>query len=123
MSSSNVNLQDSFLNQARRESTKLQVSLLDGTTFEGVVRGFDNFTVVINVDGKQHLVYKHSIAQLIGDLPSRSTRSASKSPRGEKQPSSKDRASKSDTEDEKFNGLDLSKVGIDLNKQKETSSK
>ena len=64
-----VNLQDSFLNQVRKDNTEIEMVLLDGTRLTGAVRGFDNFTVVVNAQGNQHLVYKHAIAQIIGRRP------------------------------------------------------
>ena len=57
-----VNLQDSFLNQVRKDNTEIEMVLLDGTHLTGAVRGFDNFTVVVNAQGNQHLVYKHAVA-------------------------------------------------------------
>jgi host factor-I protein len=65
MSKVNMNLQDSFLNQVRKEATELKMVLVDGTTLTGVVRGFDNFTVILSSRGAQHLIYKHAISQLI----------------------------------------------------------
>lgn len=71
MSSGSVNLQDSYLNQARKESVAVEVTLVSGITFQGVVRGFDSFTVVFQVGEKQHLVYKHAIAQVVSERFSR----------------------------------------------------
>lgn len=64
-----VNLQDSFLNQVRRDAHEVKVALVDGTLIRGVVRGFDNFTLVLHVGGQQHLVYKHAIAQIVARRP------------------------------------------------------
>ena len=61
----NVNLQDVFLNQARKEKIAVTIYLTNGFQFRGVVRGFDNFTVVLDCDGKQNLVYKHAISTII----------------------------------------------------------
>jgi len=60
-----VNLQDSFLNQIRKEGSEVKIVLTDGSSLTGVVRGFDNFTVIINSKDSQHLIYKHAISQLI----------------------------------------------------------
>ena len=49
----NQNLQDLFLNQARRERSVITMFLMNGFQLHGVVRGFDNFTVVLDSDGKQ----------------------------------------------------------------------
>jgi host factor-I protein len=66
MSKSGMNLQDSFLNQVRRENADIKVLLVNGTVLRGVVKGFDNFTVILNGrNGQQHLIYKHAIAQLV----------------------------------------------------------
>ncbi|MBQ0135097.1 MAG: RNA chaperone Hfq [Clostridiales bacterium] len=59
------NLQDIFLNQARRERQLVTVFLMNGFQMRGIVRGFDSFTVVIDCEGKQELIYKHAISTLI----------------------------------------------------------
>ena len=64
-----LNLQDVFLNQARREKITVTIYLTNGFQFKGVVKGFDSFTVILDCDGKQNLVYKHAISTII---PSRS---------------------------------------------------
>lgn len=61
----NVNLQDAFLNQARVEKVAVTVFLTNGFQFKGIVRGFDNFTIVLDCDGKQNLVYKHAVSTII----------------------------------------------------------
>ncbi len=69
MGKASVNLQDSFLNQVRKDNSEIEMVLLDGTRLTGLVRGFDNFTVIVNTQGNQHLVYKHAIGQIIGRRP------------------------------------------------------
>ncbi len=63
------NLQDLFLNQSRRDKQVITVFLMNGFQMRGLVRGFDNFTVVFDCDGKQELVYKHAISTLIPARP------------------------------------------------------
>ena len=65
MAKASVNLQDSFLNQVRKEGSEVKIVLVDGSSLTGVVRGFDNFTVILNSKESQHLIYKHAISQLI----------------------------------------------------------
>ena len=60
-----VNLQDAFLNQARKENMLTTVFLVNGYQIKGVIRSFDNFTVLLEVDGKQQLVYKHAVSTII----------------------------------------------------------
>lgn len=58
----NLNLQDVFLNQVRKEHVPVTVYLTNGFQLRGMVKGFDNFTVILDSDGKQQLVYKHAIS-------------------------------------------------------------
>lgn len=61
-----MNLQDVFLNQARKEKVPLVVYLVNGFQFRGTVKGFDNFTVnMVDTDGRQNIVYKHAISTII----------------------------------------------------------
>lgn len=60
-----VNLQDTFLNQARKENMPTTVFLVNGYQIKGIVRSFDNFTVLLEVEGKQQLVYKHAVSTII----------------------------------------------------------
>ncbi len=64
-----INLQDVFLNQVRKDKTAITVFLLSGFQIKGIVTGFDNFTVVIDSDGKQQLIYKHAISTIIPSHP------------------------------------------------------
>lgn len=61
----NYNLQDFFLNQARKERIPLTVFLMNGVQMKGQVRGFDNFIVIIESEGRQQMVYKHAISTII----------------------------------------------------------
>lgn len=61
-SKTTMNLQDSFLNHVRKENLAVVIYLVNGFQIRGLVRGFDNFTVIIENEGKQQLVYKHAIS-------------------------------------------------------------
>jgi host factor-I protein len=63
------NLQDAFLNQARRDRIPVTVFLMNGFQLKGIVRGFDSFTVVVDSDGKQQMIYKHAISTLVPGRP------------------------------------------------------
>ena len=65
----NLNLQDVFLNQARKDRITVTIYLTNGFQFRGVVKGFDNFTVSLDCDGKQNLVYKHAVSTIIPSKP------------------------------------------------------
>ena len=60
----NVNLQDVFLNQVRKEHILVTMYLTNGYQLKGMVKGFDNFTVVLDSDGRQQMVYKHAISTI-----------------------------------------------------------
>jgi len=60
-----VNLQDLFLNQVRREKTVITIYLVNGYQLKGNVKGFDNYTIVIESDGKQQLIYKHAVSTIM----------------------------------------------------------
>lgn len=63
------NLQDVFLNHARCAKLPLTVFLVNGFQMRGVVTGFDSFTVVLDSDGRQQLIYKHAISTIIPAKP------------------------------------------------------
>ncbi|KUG04818.1 rna-binding protein hfq [hydrocarbon metagenome] len=62
MNKNQINLQDAFLNLVRKEKTPVTIFLINGFQIKGIVKGFDNFTVIVEIDGKQQLVYKHAIS-------------------------------------------------------------
>ena len=64
-----INLQDVFLNQVRKEKTIITVFLLNGFQIKGLVTGFDSYTVVLDCEGKQELIYKHAISTIIPTYP------------------------------------------------------
>jgi host factor-I protein len=68
-----INLQDSFLNQVRKENVPVIFYLINGFQLRGSVRGFDNFTVIVENEGKQQLVYKHAISTITPFRPLAST--------------------------------------------------
>ena len=57
-----VNIQDHYLNQLRKERITVKVFLTNGFQFSGVIKAFDNFTVLLETEGKQQLIYKHAIS-------------------------------------------------------------
>lgn len=59
-----INLQDVFLNQARKDRIPVTIYITNGFQFKGIVKGFDNYTVILDTDGKQNLIYKHAISTI-----------------------------------------------------------
>ncbi|HHY40669.1 MAG TPA: RNA chaperone Hfq [Syntrophaceticus sp.] len=69
MSKVQINLQDYFLNQVRKEGIPITVFLVNGFQLKGNLRGFDNFTVILESEGKQQMVYKHAISTIVPNKP------------------------------------------------------
>jgi host factor-I protein len=57
-----INIQDNFLNQLRKESIPVTVYLTNGFQIRGLIRAFDNFTIIVDSEGRQQMVYKHAIS-------------------------------------------------------------
>ncbi|MBI2834257.1 MAG: RNA chaperone Hfq [Acidobacteria bacterium] len=59
-----ANIQDVFLNYARRERLSVQIQLVTGHDFEGRIKNFDRFAVIVEQDGADHMIFKHAIATI-----------------------------------------------------------
>ena len=68
MGKSQVNLQDIFLNQMRKEKIPVTMYLVNGARLTGTIKGFDNFVILLKQDNQQ-LVYKHAISTIIPEKP------------------------------------------------------
>ena len=69
MSERSQNLQDTFLNQVRKQKIPLTIFLVNGVKLNGVVSWFDNFCVLLKRDGIAQLVYKHAISTIMPSQP------------------------------------------------------
>ena len=58
------NLQDRFLNQARKDKTPVTVFLMNGFQLRGTILSFAQFAVLILSEGRQNLIYKHAISTI-----------------------------------------------------------
>ena len=58
-------IQDTLLNQARKEKIDITIYLANGVPLKGIVISFDNFTIVLEQKEKQYLIYKHAITTVI----------------------------------------------------------
>ena len=63
------NIQDVFLNHARRDKLPVQIRLMDGSDLEGRVKNFDKFAVIIEHSGADHMIFKHAIASIRSSRP------------------------------------------------------
>ena len=58
------NLQDRFLNQARKDRTIVTLFLMNGFQLRGTILSFDQFAVLVMSDNRQNLIYKHAISTI-----------------------------------------------------------
>ena len=64
LSAQQPNIQDVFLNFARRDRLSVTIHMMDGRTFDARIKNFDKFAVIVEVDGTDQLVFKHAIATI-----------------------------------------------------------
>ncbi|VBB09122.1 hfq: rna chaperone hfq [Lucifera butyrica] len=62
-------LQDTLLNLVRKEAVAVTIYLVNGFQIKGFIKGFDTFTVIIETEGKQQLVYKNAISTIATARP------------------------------------------------------
>ncbi|MCC8076754.1 MAG: RNA chaperone Hfq [Oscillospiraceae bacterium] len=63
------NYQDQFLAAARRERCVVTLFLMNGFQMKGVIRGFDNFVVLVESDNRQQMIFKHAISTIAPPQP------------------------------------------------------
>jgi host factor-I protein len=67
------NIQDGFLNTARKEKFVVTLYLLSGVKLVGRIRGFDKYSLILESTGQEQLVFKHAIATVVlpraGNVP------------------------------------------------------
>jgi host factor-I protein len=59
------NIQDSFLNTARKERTNITIYLMSGVKLTGRIRSFDKYSVVLDAGGQEQLIFKHAISTVV----------------------------------------------------------
>ena len=63
------NLQETFLNQLRKDKLSVTVFLINGVKLQGIITWFDNFSILLKRDSHIQLVYKHSISTIMPSEP------------------------------------------------------
>ncbi|SHJ55712.1 host factor-I protein [Anaerobranca californiensis DSM 14826] len=63
--SKGINLQDLILNSIRKDNSPITIYLVSGIQLKGYVKGFDSFTILLENDGKQQLIYKHAVSTIV----------------------------------------------------------
>jgi len=59
------NIQDGFLNAARKERLLVTVYLLSGVKLTGRIRSFDRYSVVLESNSQEQLIFKHAISTVV----------------------------------------------------------
>lgn len=63
------NIQDTFLNTARKERMSITIYLLSGVKLTGRIRSFDKYSVVLEASGQEQLIFKHAISTIVMGRP------------------------------------------------------
>ncbi len=61
----NQNLQDVFLNTARRQHISVTLFLVNGVKLQGLITWFDNYSILLKRDGHIQLIYKHAVSTIM----------------------------------------------------------
>ena len=59
------NIQDSFLNTARKDKSPITIYLLSGVKLTGRIRSFDKYSVVLDTNNQEQLIFKHAISTVV----------------------------------------------------------
>ncbi len=62
--SSSPNIQDVFLNYARRERLPVHIRMIDGSELQGRIKNFDRFALIVEHNSADHMIFKHAIASI-----------------------------------------------------------
>lgn len=66
MKNSVLNLQDLFLNNARKEKIPVTIYLMNGVQVKGHVKGFDSYIILLEGDNRQqNMIYKHAVSTIL----------------------------------------------------------
>jgi len=68
------NIQDAFLNNARKERSNITIYLLSGVKLSGRIRSFDKYSVVLESNNQEQLIFKHAISTVVMGRPAHGER-------------------------------------------------
>ena len=66
------NIQEAFLNNARKEKTFLTIYLMSGVKLSGRIKSFDKYSVVLEASNQEQLIFKHAISTVVVSKPAHS---------------------------------------------------
>ncbi len=61
------NVQDSFLNHARRERVNVTIYLVNGAKLSGRIKNFDRFAIILETNGVDQMLFKHAVSTISGN--------------------------------------------------------
>jgi host factor-I protein len=63
------NIQEAFLNNARKDKTFLTIYLMSGVKLSGRIKSFDKYSVVLETNSQEQLIFKHAISTVVVSRP------------------------------------------------------
>jgi host factor-I protein len=63
------NIQEAFLNNARKDKTFLTIYLMSGVKLSGKIKSFDKYSVVLETNNQEQLIFKHAISTVVVSRP------------------------------------------------------
>ena len=67
------NIQEAFLNNARKDKTFLTIYLMSGVKLSGRIKSFDKYSVILETNNQEQLIFKHAISTVVVSKPFHST--------------------------------------------------
>ena len=77
------NIQDSFLNNARKDKIVLTIYLMSGVKLSGRIKSFDKYSLVLETNNQEQLIFKHAISTVVTLKSSHSYAASSQSAAGQ----------------------------------------
>jgi host factor-I protein len=71
------NIQDTFLNTVRKDKSPITIYLVSGVKLTGKIRSFDKYSVLLESNSQEQLIFKHAISTVVANRPGHSERSPS----------------------------------------------
>src|SRR4051812_14814943 len=59
------NIQDAFLNNARKEKSVITIYLVSGVKLSGRIKSFDKYSLVLETNNQEQLIFKHAISTVV----------------------------------------------------------
>ena len=63
------NIQDVYLNTVRRDKAPVTVFLISGVKLIGKIKGFDKYSVILEANNQEQLIFKHAISTVVTQKP------------------------------------------------------